>query len=71
MSDPAPETDRWLDEGGHEPTLHSHAWFVVEIARASRAELADLWEIAVDQLGRDEASRLWQEALSSSDASET
>ncbi|MGD9954900.1 MAG: hypothetical protein AB7O74_00605 [Candidatus Nanopelagicales bacterium] len=49
----------------------THAWFREQIAHADRVELAALWEVAVQRLGHDEASRLWQEALSSSDASET
>ena len=64
------DTARWVDEGGPPPE-HSRDWFVAEIARADRAELAALWDIAVDKLGQDVASRLWQEALSASDASET
>ena len=64
------DTARWVDEGG-QPPEHSRAWFVAEIAQVDRAELSALWALAVDKLGHDEASRLWQEALSSSDASET
>ena len=64
------DTERWIDEGG-QPPEHSYAWFLAEVARADRAELRELWALAVDKLGHDEASRLWQEALSASDASET
>lgn len=49
----------------------THAWFREQIAHADRVELAALWEAAVERLGQDEASRLWQEALAPTDASET
>ena len=62
------EVSAMSDPQGVEDT---HAWFREQIAHADRVELAALWEVAVQRLGHDEASRLWQEALSSSDASET
>jgi hypothetical protein len=71
MTEGLPEGEHWADEGGHLPPLHSHAWFLREVARARQAERADLWRIAVEELGDEEASRVWQEALSASDASET
>jgi hypothetical protein len=64
------DTARWRDDGG-QPAEHSYAWFLAEVAHADQAELRELWQLAVAKLGREEASRLWQEALSSSDASET
>lgn len=64
------DTARWDGEGG-QPPVHSYAWFLAEVARADRDELRELWPLAVARLGHDEASRLWQEALSASDASET
>lgn len=64
------DTARWVDEGG-QPSQHSYAWFLTEVASADRDELRELWQVAVAKLGHDEASRLWQEALSASDASET
>ncbi len=64
------DTERWVGEGG-QPPAHSYAWFLAEVARADRAELRELWPLAVAKLGHDDASRLWQEALSASDASET
>lgn len=64
------DTARWTGEGG-QPPEHSYAWFLTEVARADRDELRELWPLAVAKLGHDEASRLWQEALSASDASET
>lgn len=64
------DTARWNDDGG-QPPEHSYAWFLAEVARADRDELRELWPLAVAKLGHDEASRLWQEALSASDASET
>jgi hypothetical protein len=63
-------TARWDDEGGRSPE-HSYDWFLTEVARADRDELRELWPLAVARLGPDEASRLWQEALSASDASDT
>ncbi len=71
MTEGLPEGEHWADEGGHLPPLHSRAWFLREVANAGPAQLDDLWHIAVQQLGEDEASRVWQEALSASDASET
>lgn len=63
--------ERWVDEGGHLPPEHSPAWFLREIAVADAERLEDLWAVAIEQLGDDAASRLWQEAFSGSDASET
>ena len=65
------ETGRWQAEGGHPPPDHSRAWWVHEIARAGTEQLDDLWHQLVEQYGEEHASRLWQEALSSSDASQT
>lgn len=65
-----PDTARWNDDGG-QPPEHSYAWFLAEVARADRDELRELWSLAVAKLGQADASRLWQEALSASDASET
>jgi hypothetical protein len=64
------DTARWTGEGG-QPPVHSYAWFLAEVARADRDELRELWPLAVATLGEADASRLWQEALSASDASET
>jgi hypothetical protein len=61
---------RWLDEGGHELSDRSRADLLARIAAADRSELAVLWSRAVAEWG-DDASRLWQEALSASDASDT
>lgn len=68
---PGAETGRWQDEGGHLPPERDRAWWLREIAQAQPAQLDDLWQQAVEQHGEDGASRLWQEALSSSDASQT
>ena len=62
--------DTWLSEGGHGLPEDARADLVARIAVADRAELADLWRKAVAEWG-DEASRLWQEGLSASDASDT
>lgn len=71
MTEGLPEGEHWEDEGGHPPPEHSRAWFLREVAYAGQAQRADLWQVAVEQLGEEEASRVWQEALSASDASET
>ena len=63
MTEGLPEGEHWEDEGGHLPLR--------EVAGAAPPRLDELWSIAVEQLGEDEASRVWQEALSASDASET
>ena len=61
---------RWLNEGGHDLPEHARADLLARIAAADQSELAALWSEAVAQWG-DGASRLWQEALSAYDASET
>ena len=61
---------RWLNEGGHDLSDHSRADLLARIAAADRTELAVLWSRAVAEWG-DGASRLWQEALSAYDASDT
>jgi hypothetical protein len=61
---------RWLNEGGHDLSDHARADLLARIAAADRSELAALWSEAVAEWG-DGASRLWQEALSAYDASET
>lgn len=62
--------ERWLGEGGHD--LHvARARLVEEVVRADEAQRANLWELAVTEYGESEASRIWQEALSASDASDT
>lgn len=61
---------RWLNEGGHDLADHARADLVARIAAADRSQLAALWAEAVAEWG-DGASRLWQEALSAYDASET
>ena len=62
--------DRWLNEGGHDVSHYSRTSLVSRIATAEQSELAVLWARVVREWG-DDASRLWQEALSASDASET
>jgi hypothetical protein len=71
MTEGLPEGEHWADEGGQLPPRRSRAWFLREVANAGPAQLDDLWRTAVEQLGEDDASRVWQEALSASDASET
>ena len=61
---------RWPNEDGHGVPDHARADLVTRIAAADRSELAVLWAEAVAEWG-DGASRLWQEALSAYDASET
>jgi hypothetical protein len=63
--------ERWLDEGGNEPAHVARAMLVAEVADAGEAQRADLWETAVAEYGDEVASRIWQEALSSGDASDT
>lgn len=62
--------DRWLNEGGHDVSDHSRSDLVTRIATAEKSELAAMWPRVVREWG-DDASSLWQEALSASDASET
>jgi hypothetical protein len=62
--------DRWLNEGGHDVSDHSRSDLVTRIATAEQSELAVMWPRVVREWG-DDASSLWQEALSASDASET
>jgi len=71
MSDPLEDDERWTGEGGHEAPTRSQAELLAEIRAADRSELSELWEIAVRDWGEHTASRLWQQALSESDASET
>lgn len=62
-----------LDEGGREDREDrraERAAMLDRIAAAEPSELAALWLRAVAEWG-DEASRIWQEALSATDASET
>jgi hypothetical protein len=61
---------RWANEGGHGPSDHARADLLARIAAADQSELALLWSEAVAVWGVG-ASRLWQEALSAYDASET
>jgi hypothetical protein len=63
--------EQWLDEGGHDGPRPTRAHLLAEIAAADESALPDLWQEAVDALGRDEASRLWWQALSASDATDT
>ena len=65
------DEQRWLGEGGHAPPHVRRAEILHELEHAGDAQRADLWEIAVREFGEDEASRIWQEGLSSSDASDT
>ena len=65
------DEDRWIAEGGHEPLHVRRARLLDELASAGEAQRADLWETAAREFGEHEASRIWQEGLSSSDASET
>jgi hypothetical protein len=62
---------RWSGEGGHDPAHVARATLVEQVRAAGDAQLGDLWDEAVREYGEDEASRIWQEALASSDASET
>ncbi len=70
MRRPDDSAERWLGEGGHDYHL-ARARLVAEVGRAAEAQRADLWELAVTEYGESEASRIWQEALSSGDASDT
>ena len=63
--------DRWSAEGGHEPAHVARARLIEQVRTAEEAQRRDLWDEAVREYGDDEASRIWQEALSSSDASDT
>lgn len=65
------DEDRWLGEGGHEPAHVARARLVELVRTATDAQRGDLWDEAVREYGDDEASRIWQDALASSDASET
>ena len=62
--------DRWLNEGGQGLSDHARADLLDRIAAADPSQLAALWSEAVARWG-DGASRLWQEALSAYDASDT
>jgi len=64
-------SERWLGEGGHDGPPPSRAHLLAEIATADESALPALWREAVDAFGSDEASRLWWQALSASDASDT
>lgn len=66
-----PDEERWLAEGGHEPAHIARARLIALVRDAGDAQRGDLWNQAVLEYGDDEASRIWQEALASSDASET
>ena len=61
---------RWVNEGGHDLADPARADLLARIAAADPSELAVLWSEAVAGWG-DGASRLWQEALSAYDASDT
>lgn len=64
------DVERWFGEGGHDESDHLRAALIERISRAGPDELPLLWAQAVREFG-EEASRVWQEALSSGDASET
>jgi hypothetical protein len=70
MDRPDDSAERWLGEGGNDYRV-ARARLIGEVAQAAEAQRADLWEIAVTEYGESEASRIWQEALSSGDASDT
>ncbi len=70
MQQPDDSAERCLGEGGHDRHV-ARARLVAEVAQADEAQRADLWGIAVTEYGESEASRIWQEALSSGDASDT
>jgi hypothetical protein len=70
VQQPDDSAERWLDEGGHDYHV-ARARIVAEVAQADEAQRAELWGIAVTEYGESEASRIWQEALSSGDASDT
>jgi hypothetical protein len=63
--------DHWLDEGGHDGPPPTRAHLLAEISAADESQLAALWQEAVAAFGSDEASHLWWEALSASDATDT
>lgn len=65
------DEDRWDGEGGHAPPHIRRSRLIDELARASDTQRAELWDAAVREFGEDGASRIWQEGLSSSDASGT
>jgi hypothetical protein len=70
MERPDDDAERWLGEGGHDVQV-ARARLVAEVAQADEPQRADLWRVAVTGYGESEASRIWQEALSSGDASDT
>ncbi len=63
-------TEQWLNEGGHDVSDPARTDLLEQIAGARPSDLAALWSRAVVEWG-DDASRIWQEALAASDASET
>ena len=63
--------DPRLGEGGDTSADVARTRLVAAVARAGDAERGDLWVTAVAEYGEDGASRIWQEALSAGDASET
>lgn len=65
------DEDRWDGEGGHAAPHIARSRLIDELARAGDAQRAELWDTAVREFGEDGASRIWQEGLSSSDASDT
>jgi hypothetical protein len=65
------DQDRWDAEGGHAARHVRWSRLIDELAGAGDARRADLWDTAVREFGMDGASRIWQEGLSSSDASDT
>jgi hypothetical protein len=70
VQQPDDSAERWLGEGGHDAHV-ARARLVAEVAQADESQRADLWGVAVTEYGESEASRIWQEALSSGDASDT
>jgi uncharacterized protein len=65
------DEERWDGEGGHAAPHIRRSRLIDELAGASEAQRAELWDAAVREFGEDGASRIWQEGLSSSDASDT
>lgn len=65
------DLDRWDGEGGHAAPHIRRSRLIDKLAGAGDAQRADLWDTAVREFGEVEASRIWQEGLSSSDPSET
>lgn len=57
-------------ESGHEDRRAERAAMLDRIAAAEPSDLSALWLRVVAEWG-DQASRIWQEALSATDASET